>query len=199
MSGRDDGVRLMDAATYPGLILAVARHAHAQAAVPGGLDRERTLDRRGRTETTEMARRCRDLRFFPDLILASPALRTRQTADAFARYLDVPAARVLVADTLYPGELDQLWHCIVGAEHGSRRLLVIAHNPGISELARQLGPDVAPASFDPCAVLLVARCEAQWSEIAGAHNAQARYESPLRPFIDCGRPTDSRMTLSGPA
>ncbi len=184
MSSRDAAARLTNAASYTGLVLGLARHAHAQSAVPGGRDHERGLDRRGQAEATEMARRCRDLRFFPDLILVSPALRTRQTADAFARYLDVPAAGVVVVDSLYPGEPDELWNCMIGAEHASRRMLLIAHNPGISSLARQLSPQVAPASFDPCGILLMARNEARWSDLTGAQNAQARYESPQLPFVD---------------
>jgi len=60
-------------------------------------DFERPLSRKGQGEAQDMARRFQERNLVPDLILVSAALRTRETADIFAKTLGV-AARLLQAD-----------------------------------------------------------------------------------------------------
>ena len=77
-----------------GLRLTLARHGRAEDQAPGQGDFERALDRRGMTEVAGMARRSLDTGMRPDLLLASAARRTSQTAATFARVLELPPSSV---------------------------------------------------------------------------------------------------------
>ena len=77
--------------------LTLMRHAEARWKDAGLSDLERPLNRRGTAAAEAMARRLLELQLLPDLLLVSPAVRTRQTADIVARELSLPARRVLHA------------------------------------------------------------------------------------------------------
>jgi phosphohistidine phosphatase len=118
--------------------LTLLRHAHAEAKRPNGTDAERTLDRRGLAEAAEMARRLGERRWPPDLILVSPAIRTRQTATAIERQFGLLGEQTLVAADLYLAEAEELLDAIRTIPPATCHLLVVAHNPGITDLARLL-------------------------------------------------------------
>jgi len=65
--------------------LTLMRHADARWNDPAMPDLDRPLNRRGTAAAEAMARRLLDLELIPDLLLASPARRTQQTADIVAR------------------------------------------------------------------------------------------------------------------
>jgi len=81
--------------------LTLMRHADARWSDPGTPDLERPLNRRGTGAAETMARRLLELELIPDLVLASPARRTQQTAEILARELSLPPRRVLREDLLY--------------------------------------------------------------------------------------------------
>ena len=70
----------------------------------------------------------------PDLALVSPAVRARQTFEALVQTL--PDVRLQVAPALYQAPAQTLRDA---ADHADAdTLLVVAHNPGISVLAKTL-------------------------------------------------------------
>ena len=81
--------------------LTLMRHADARWKDPGVSDFERPLNRRGTTAAEAMARRLLELELVPDLLLASPARRTQQTAEIVARELSLPPRHVLREEALY--------------------------------------------------------------------------------------------------
>ena len=81
--------------------LTLMRHAEARWKDADLSDLERPLNRRGNAAAESMARRLLELQLVPDLLLVSPARRTRQTAEILARELSIPARRVLHEDALY--------------------------------------------------------------------------------------------------
>ena len=64
--------------------LTLIRHANAEQD-SDVRDFERPLSRKGQNEALEMARRFQERGLIPDLILASAATRTRETAETFAK------------------------------------------------------------------------------------------------------------------
>jgi phosphohistidine phosphatase SixA len=68
--------------------LTLVRHANAEQDADVR-DFERPLSRKGQNEALEMARRYLERSLVPDLILASAATRTRETAETFAKVLGV--------------------------------------------------------------------------------------------------------------
>src|SRR4029077_7649303 len=70
--------------------LTLMRHADARWKDPGVSDVDRPLSRRGTTAAEAVARRLLELELVPDLLIASPARRTQQTAEIVARELPLP-------------------------------------------------------------------------------------------------------------
>lgn len=110
------------------------RHGDAEPAGAGRTDEERQLTARGREETLAVAQMLARASVRPDIILTSPLLRARQTADILSEALGVSAD---VEKRLRPG-------CALGdlqAAIGARevpRLLLVGHEPDFSQIVGRL-------------------------------------------------------------
>jgi phosphohistidine phosphatase len=120
----------------PTLIL--MRHAQAEPAAIDGADHERPLSDTGRREALRAAQQLRAMTSLPDRVLISPSLRTRQTADIVCGALGLDSGVCSIVDALYLATPSPLRAAIAANAAASACLLVIGHNPGISELARRL-------------------------------------------------------------
>lgn len=118
------------------------RHAEARDAAPGESDLDRPLTPRGVKQAQRMAEWLN--RFLPEStrVLVSPALRTRQTAEALGR-------KVRVSDALAPGAgVSQL---LTASRWPDARepVLVIGHQPTLGQAAAWLMAGVDAAAQQP--------------------------------------------------
>lgn len=157
--------------------LVLVRHAHAHGLEPGLEDFERRLDRRGRHEAEAMAERARDLGLTPDHLISSPADRAIATAREFAKALDFPLPRIRHDDRVYLAEPEQLVAILRSVPAGARRVMLVGHNPGISQLARWLtGEDVGDL---PTAALYAASAElVRWADLRAGAFERTHFEHP---------------------
>jgi phosphohistidine phosphatase len=126
--------------------LILFRHAKAESEAPSGDDYDRALAQRGRREAREMGDQLAALGFKPDLVLVSPALRTRETWELAEEAL--AGAEVRFEPSLYNAEAGAIRRLAEKAGEGRGAVMVVAHNPGLQELAlRMLMEGSAPASF----------------------------------------------------
>ncbi|NUR89718.1 MAG: histidine phosphatase family protein [Nonomuraea sp.] len=123
------------------------RHAKA-AQVPGLADSERPLTDRGQDDARRAGDELRSLDLEPDLVLCSPALRTRQTAELAFPGMSISYERDIYQ--AYPEELLELVHRIE-AEHAT--VVLCGHNPGVHELALGLAGGDYP--FKPGAFAVI--------------------------------------------
>jgi len=121
--------------------LTLVRHAHAEWPGYSGRDIDRPLNNGGPDRARDTARAIRSAGLRPDVILCSPARRTRETADILARELELATGAMLVDDRLYNASADALESAALEAATGHAHVLMVGHNPGISELARRLSGD----------------------------------------------------------
>ena len=164
--------------------LTLIRHANAEHDADVR-DYERPLSRKGQNEALEMARRNQERGLVPDLILASAAARTRETAETFAKVLGV-AARLLQADeSLYLAEGDAIIAAIRGVGPRVGHLMVIGHNPGISAAAISLAPEAITNDLPTCGTLTMAVNCATWNLIDRRCVRDSERDSP-RKFFDFG-------------
>ena len=154
------------------------RPAQAEAPRAGGSDRERQLDRRGLVDAGEMAQCLVANGLIPDRILASPAVRTRQTAEAILRNLALERAVLMFDESLYLAEADRILAVIMSMPADVEHLLVVGHNPGLSELAGGLAPGVAPRDLHTAGALTLRYKNVQGSDLRSDHVEQAQYYSP---------------------
>lgn len=125
--------------------LILMRHAQAASAAPAGGDRERPLSPQGRAEALAAGRALAARGVRPDLAIVSAARRTRETWAAVAEGLGIAAdAPKLEAEAaLYNAGADVLRRHVEGAEERCEALLLIAHNPGVHQLAFDLLTEAA--------------------------------------------------------
>ena len=117
--------------------LILMRHASAR---PGQDDRERPLSPEGKSEALAIGRALQALAaygFWPEQALVSPARRARETLAGVREAL----ASLTVADeddALYLASAGRLMSRLQQLPDATAQVLLVGHNPGLGELARQL-------------------------------------------------------------
>jgi phosphohistidine phosphatase len=158
--------------------LILFRHGKAEPDSASGDDFDRRLAPRGARESAEMAAHLADLGFMPELVLASPSARTRDTWEAASGVF--PAAQVRFEDPLYHADSGTIRQVALAAGDACRTLMVVGHNPGLQELTIQLLQEGgAPLG-------LVARAQRHFPTAAASvflfdHNGRPHYDGLFFP------------------
>jgi phosphohistidine phosphatase len=148
--------------------LIVLRHAKAEH-VAGLADRERPLTARGERNAREAGDLIRP--FGPELVVSSPSVRTRRTAELLG--LDAPIELERDVYEAYPDELLALLRR-TGAD--VETLVLVGHNPGAHELVLSLtGTD--DDRFSPGAFAVI-ELATTWEEVAPGTGRLVRMHHP---------------------
>jgi phosphohistidine phosphatase len=121
--------------------LMLLRHAKTENHAPSGRDQDRRLDDRGRLDAAEIGGWISQHPPFPGLVLVSPAIRAHQTWEIAwdAMKGSVPPPQIELLPELYGADPSQLLQAVRSASAADpKRLLLVAHNPGMHELALAL-------------------------------------------------------------
>lgn len=119
------------------LRLMLLRHAKTEHNALSGNDRDRRLDERGHRDAGVMGTWMAENGYKPDLALVSTATRAQETWALIAPVM--PNSNVEHVDELYhAGAIDLLGIIHQAAVTSPQSLLVVAHNPGLHELALTL-------------------------------------------------------------
>jgi phosphohistidine phosphatase len=159
--------------------LTLVRHAQADTELPDRSDWDRPLTKRGLLDAAEMSKRLRSQRLKPELILCSPALRTRQTAEAFSKCFGLNSDVIVFEGELYLADCKHLLKHVRAATE-VQHLMVIAHNPGITEFAQWLSQDYEVDGMTTCAVFTAEFNIKQWRELTTESGINALLDYPQR-------------------
>jgi phosphohistidine phosphatase len=128
--------------------LYLMRHAIAAEADENTEDHQRPLTEKGRKKLRKIARNIEKLDLKFDLILTSPAMRARQTADIVADALNIKQKNVIETENLSPlGFADKLVEEI-NAHEALENLLVVGHEPFLSQFIGMLLAGDASLNID---------------------------------------------------
>jgi phosphohistidine phosphatase len=149
-------------------ILVLLRHAKAET--PGDSpDFERQLTARGVADAGTAGSWLADEGLRPDLVLCSAATRTRQTWHGVAIALgqadpDARGPEVRYETSLYTGGRTEVVDLLRAVPDGVRTVLVIGHNPTVSDVSLLLRPTPNP-TWDGLKTsgLAVHRADGPWS------------------------------------
>jgi phosphohistidine phosphatase len=124
------------------MLVFLIRHAHADAGEP---DEARPLSARGQTEARAVATRLSHHDEPPVLVLTSPLLRARQTAEEIA---SATSAELRVEAALAPGTTLDALRKTIGDE--TRPVAAVCHQPDCSRMVRSVtgsDPGFPPAGM----------------------------------------------------
>src|SRR5262245_54086960 len=165
--------------------LLLLRHAKSDWSDAGLADRDRPLSKRGRESAPAVGRRMKEMGWIPDLVLSSPATRTRQTVGLVLDRIGT-SPRIIFDEALYDfGSGERLLTSI--KEHGDKSptLMVVGHNPAIERLALMLaghGDAELLAALErkfPTAALAIIEFEANaWSSIKRGKGTLSAFVTP---------------------
>ncbi|MCL5446241.1 MAG: histidine phosphatase family protein [Actinobacteria bacterium] len=133
------------------LRLMLLRHAKSTWDDPGLLDHDRPLTSRGRKAATRIGDHLRKEGIQPDLVLCSSSVRTRQTLEQLR--LD-GGIETVFDDSLYRASASDMIRYLGRTGDGALSVLMIGHNPGISDLATVLVVEPDQVFFLPTAGLV---------------------------------------------
>jgi phosphohistidine phosphatase len=154
--------------------LLLIRHAKATHET-GFADFERPLKPSGLQDAAIMAGRIKEQGHLPQLLVASPALRTISTANVFSQHLDIPAAQEIVG--IYEASADQLVDIVSELNDDQDFIGLVGHNPGIGQVLYDLSGEVK--DVPPGAVALIEFDIDSWANISSKSGKLTFYDTPV--------------------
>lgn len=145
--------------------LTLLRHAKTEPAHPGQEDWDRVLEARGQKDAPEMGRRLRERKLKPDKIISSPAVRALTTASIIVRELGVPASALVQDERVYLASPKALLHVVHELGGHAKHLMVVGHNPGLTEFADRISAERDIDNMPTCAIYTLEFDVAAWSEL----------------------------------
>lgn len=139
----------------------LVRHGKARWGHPELDDINRPLRHCGKKDSIKMAAQFLDLNLRVHAMISSPALRAQTTAKAFADRLLLP---VDIDERLYNGTDADLLDIIQEADESYSTILLVGHNPSLSDLLRDL-LDAGCADLPESSVSVVDFSVQEWGDI----------------------------------
>jgi len=158
--------------------LTLVRHAKSDWSLPGQVDWDRPLNKRGQRDAPEMARRLRSRKLKPDLMISSPAVRAITTASVMARELKVAATQLRQDERLYLASPPDLLAVVRELGGDAKHLMVFGHNPGVTEFANQLSASEHIDNLPTCGVFTALFHLADWADLRWASGQEVEFDYP---------------------
>ena len=163
--------------------LALLRHAKSSWTEVSLADHDRVLSERGKRDAPKMGRRMAARKVRPSLIIASSAARARATATFIAEALKYPAEFLQVEKELYLATADKILELACSQEDNFSNLLIIGHNPGMTDLVNQLLPSIGMKNLPTSGVVAMDFDTKKWSELADVSAKLVFYDYPKNPEL----------------
>jgi len=159
--------------------LTLIRHAKSSWKDESVTDYERGLNNRGERDAPMIGQRlfARDAR--PSLILTSTAKRARRTATLIARAIGYPVEFIQGEQELYLAEPEQMFHVIHRQDISFNDIILVGHNPGITELANEL-TNLRIDNVPTCGIVAMTATLKDWTELRPAACSLEYFDYPKK-------------------
>ena len=158
--------------------LYLVRHAKSSKDDPSLADRDRPLDERGERDAPKMGQRLAQRGVKPDLILSSPAARALATAQPIAKALGYKLGDIALNERLYASEADALLGVICALDNKLDSVMLVGHNPEMSDLANRLASEIT--DMPTCAVAEFGFDVKSWSQVGRVLPDKVVFDSPKK-------------------
>jgi len=142
-------------------------------------DIDRPLATRGVRNAGEMAERLQVLNLVPELLLASPASRARNTALIMSKSWGVRAENLQIVDALYMAYHSDIEDVVAGVSSAVMSLAIFGHNPSFTTYANSFLE--LPLDNLPTAGIVIVTLESEnWREIGRKYVKETYVDYPKR-------------------
>ena len=158
---------------------------HGKAAYPPVPDHERPLAQRGNKEAPAAGRWLVEQGFYPDAIITSDAVRTRQTTTWMLNELEDKAPTPYLDSRLYMAPVSRVLAVINETEEQVRSLMLVGHMPWVQELGMRLASVdsdedavIEMAERYPTLGLMVFEVPGEWASLDGRDAKMTHFVVP---------------------
>jgi phosphohistidine phosphatase len=143
--------------------LYIVRHAQAEEHYLYQRDFDRELTSKGIRKAVQVGKQLAAEGNIPEVIIASSAVRTRQTAALLAENLGIGESAIMLEEDLYNASPRTLLHVVCHISDNFRKVMLVGHNPGVSYLAEWLTGSRDINSMATCSVAHVVLNLTHWA------------------------------------
>lgn len=145
----------------------LTRHAKSDWTSEVMTDFDRPLNNRGIRDAPLMGQRLPDKGYIPDLIISSKAKRAGTTARLIAEAIGYPEANIRWVDELYHCHAQTFEKVISQADDTAKIIMIVAHNPGITEYANEKATGLAIDNMPTCSMVAFSVQIDTWTQFPG--------------------------------
>lgn len=118
--------------------LYIMRHGQKDTSNPDEFDYDVELTQKGKDDTKIMGQKLKERKIKPDLIVASPAIRTRQTSEIISFEVGY-RKNIMYNEVIYQAFLNEIIESITYTFDTVNTLMIIGHNPSLTALSLHFG------------------------------------------------------------
>lgn len=159
--------------------LTLLRHAKSSWKDSSLADHERPLNKRGKRDAPVMGARIQEAGIRPSLILSSPAVRAWTTAKAVAKEMSYPVEFLQREERLYHAGVRRMLDVLSQQDPSFNNIMVVGHNPGLTDFANFLVPDVT-YNIPTCGFVSVTIESDDWNLDDGKNIELTAYDYPKK-------------------
>jgi phosphohistidine phosphatase len=97
-------------------------------------DIKRPLNEKGKKEVPFMSEILLNYDVSPDVIMVSPATRTRETVEAILEITKWDSGKIIYNEQLYMALVAELTDIMRKADNQAETLMIVGHNPGLTQM-----------------------------------------------------------------
>lgn len=143
--------------------LYLARHAKSYWKDQSIPDIDRPLNSRGKRDAPFMGEVLNDKKIMLDLIISSPAKRTKKTAIEISSKIGYPEKKIQFNEDLYEASSNTIIKLIKKIEEKYDSVMIFGHNPGLTMLNNHLSNHYID-NIPTCGIVAL-QLDKKWSEL----------------------------------
>lgn len=159
--------------------LYLLRHAKSSWDDPSLDDIERPLNKRGKKDAPLIGSILSKMKIKPELILSSPSKRTLSTAQIILEELNLSKKILSVDENIYLASADELSNLIKNIDDNLKRVMLVGHNPGLTDLSNFLSKQ-GIENIPTCGIVGLKAKINSWKEIEEHIFEQEFFEYPKK-------------------
>lgn len=154
------------------------RHAEASSDSNFLQDKKRPLTPKGVQQALNLADKMSAWQAGPQSVFSSSAVRTKQTTEHVISYYEDIQNNIVYDDKLYLASESQILETIQSIDDIFDRVMIVAHNPGVSDFANRFGLQIN--DMPTCGIAVIQYLVNKWTDIDESNSVILYYDYPKR-------------------